>query len=605
MRFLRLLILLFIFSPCAARAALPADAIAVDFKLWWDVPVRAYTGVSLSHRVTYYEKENRNLTWSLDNEPVGLTVDDTGLLSWVSPSAGTYTDIVLTATRGFCNSTEYPSCSLTVSQTFTLTVGTSDFVFIDDTGTNNGGCGTIGSPCATLGYAIANKITGNDGKTFYMRSGTYVESFSAAQFASKTFTASDYMYIRSYPGESAIIDAVSGGGLELSSSGQYIVVSNLEIKNAIDAARGGNIGLSGTNQIAKDLVIHDASWSGNDNCSGVYISGSDNVSNRVVSYGNEGPSGNTNNFQNWVIYNDTTDAIKWVLNSKGWDSTHNIKIKHTNASGSKVIIHNSENIGIPITGFGINSSIRYGVFYNTGLVLALTDPSSYTTGQMLVEHNTIVGASGNADNINIGDGYGTVGPVYLRRNISYQGNGACGAGNDVRKHMQLWQYTSPLATPRAYFYDSDYNIFHNTTSNTDCWIVGSNAVSPTTLNFAAYQALTGTGIVRDPNSIVSDPAFGAVGSGDLDIQDTSPAATNCGSGEYCGAFWPEQDYGTVGLENTTLLNMDGSVDTTTSTTVSTTSSTTSTTTTTTVSPTPPQLHRGKWFRRLYERMIGK
>ena len=563
-----------------AEAALPSDAIPVDFKLWWDVPVRAYTGLALAHRVTYYEKENRGITWSLDNAPSGLTVDETGTLSWASPSAGTYTDIVLTGTRATCNSTDYPSCSLTVSQTFTMVVGTSDFVFVDDTGTDNGGCGAIGSPCDTLTYTIANKISGNDGKTIFLRAGTYAETFNTAMFASKDFGASDYLEIRAYPGETAILDASGGAGFNLDSSGQYIVISNMEAKNANGDGNGsGNYGLNGTHQIVKDSISHNAFWNGNDNPTGLKLAGDDCVSNRVVSYSNTHDGGNANNAQNWIIYNDTADALKWMLNSKGYLSTHTVKIKHTNAANSRAIIHNLESVSLPVTGFGTNSSLRYMVIWESNLALGLTDPSAYTVGQMLVEHNTIIGASGNSDNISIQDAYGITGPVYLRRNISYQANGACGAGNDVRKHMQLWQFTSPLAVPRAFFYDSDYNLFRNTTSNNDCWIIGSDGVSPTVLNLAGYQALTGTGIVRDPNSIASDPAFGNVGAGDLDIQDTSPAATDCGSGEYCGAFAPEVDYGTVGVQNTTLLNFDGPITTTTT---STTTSTTSTTTTTVV-----------------------
>ena len=98
--------------PTCAFAAFPADALPTDrgaarggagkpgdLMLWWDMPIRWYTGVAMSIRPTYYEFDNRQLTWSMSGAPAGMSIDGTGTISWASPTAGTYGPITVTLTR--------------------------------------------------------------------------------------------------------------------------------------------------------------------------------------------------------------------------------------------------------------------------------------------------------------------------------------------------------------------------------------------------------------------------------------------------------------------------------------------------------------------------
>jgi hypothetical protein len=568
--------------PTYAFAAFPADALPSDrgaarggagkpgdLMLWWDMPIRWYTGVAMSIRPTYYEFDNRQLTWSISNAPAGMSIDGTGTISWASPTAGTYAGIVVTVTRASCDSTAFTGCSLTASQTFTLTVGTSDFVFVAPAGTDNVGCGAIGSPCATLSYAITNKISGSDGKTIYLRSGTITDSFSMASvgsFDTNAFTQADYMEIANYPGETVTINSAAASGIATSNNAVWVVVRGFKVSGS---TTGPNLIARGTHVIFKDMQSTGATYDANNNLHGVELSGGDDsVLNRIVSWSNKGAVGNQNNVANFEFYNDVASSDHFALNLKAYDSNWNYKLKHTNADNSRLILHNFEGHTSAadqggFVGYGKNSSVRYGVLYNDagfGMDLGLTDPSSYVVQQMLVEHMDVISSSTTSSSIRIDESYGTTGPLTLYRNIVYQGNGACVAGNPDpanRKILQtLWYYTA-AATSRAYAHVSDYNIWHNTSGDTDCFHIGNTgAADPKT--FAQYQALTGAGITRDPNSITTTPGFNSVGTGDLTIDSGDAAATSCGSGQYCGAFRPGQSYGTVGVSNTTLLNFDHS-----------------------------------------------
>lgn len=574
-------LLFLVLLPSYAFAAFPADALPTDrgaarggagkpgdLMLWWDMPIRWYTGVAMSIRPTYYEFDNRQLTWSMSGAPAGMSIDGTGTISWASPTAGTYGPITVTLTRSTCDSTAFTGCSLTASQTFTLTVGTSDFVFVAPAGTDNVGCGAIGSPCATLSYAITNKISGSDGKTIYLRSGTITDSFSmgsVGSFDTNAFTQSDYMEIAAYPGETVTMNFAAAAGVATSNNATWVVVRGFK---GSGATTGPNFIARGTHVIFKDLQSTGATYDANNNLHGVELSGGDDsVLNRIVAWSNKGAVGNQNNVANFEFYNDSV-GDRFALNLKAYDSNWNYKLKHTNSDTSRLILHNFEGHTTAsaqggFVGYGKNSSVRYGVLYNDagfGMDLGLTDPSAYVVQQMLVEHMSIVSSGTTSSSIRIDESYGTTGPLTLYRNIVYQGNGACVAGNPDpanRKILQtLWYYTA-AATSRAYAHVSDYNIWHNTSGDTDCFHIGNTgAADPKT--FAQYQALTGAGITRDPNSITTTPGFNSVGTGDLTIDSGDAAATSCGSGQYCGAFRPGQSYGTVGVSNTTLLNFDHS-----------------------------------------------
>lgn len=586
-RFGATLALLFLL-PSYAFAAFPADALPSnrgaerggagapgDLMLWWDVPVRWYTGLALSHRLTYYEFDNRQITWSLSNAPSGMTIDGTGTLAWASPSAGTHAAIVVTATRATCDSSAFTGCSLTASQTFTLVVGTSDHKFVDDTGTDNGSCGTLAAPCAKLSYLIANRLPGGtDGVTIWVRSGAYTDSWAqgATGEFGNTYTAADYMWVRNYPGEAPAINASAASGLPLAAAAQYGVIEGLRIHGATAADRG-NFVLRGSHIILKDSISDSASFSGNDNCAGVSVGGSeDTVVNRVVAHGNENGTGNQGNVQNIIVYagEDANEGAQFILNSKTYNSNYGIKIKHCEDANSPVVIHNWEQTApnadySSFYGHCTNASVRYSVIYDDdgfGMNPGITDDGGQTAGKMLFEHITDISSRSNSySNFRIQENYGTTGPMTFRRNVFYQSGGACtGSNPDVAgsNHLFVGWYNTAQSTVDDYPFVADRNIYWNTGgASTSCFHLG-NTGAPAAVNFAGWQAFTGASITRDPNSLFEDPELDNVGTGDLDCGATDNCATDCGSGEYCGALRPGQTYGTFGASNTTLISFDHS-----------------------------------------------
>lgn len=587
-----LFLLAFLLLAPAAHAAFPADALPSDrgsgrggasapgdFMLWWDMPVRWYTGLAMSHRVSYYEVDNRKLTWSISNAPSGMTIDGTGTISWASPTAGTHSNIVVTVTRPTCNSTDFPSCSTTASQTFTLVVGTTDHKFVDDTGTNNGSCGTLASPCATLSYTITNRLPGGtDGVTIWVRSGSYTDSWaqgSAGEFANN-YGTSDYMWVRNYPGESPAIDASAASGLPTSDSSAFVVIEGLRIHGATAADRG-NFVLRGTHIILKDSISDSASFSGADNCTGIVAIGNDDiVINRVVSHSNENATGTQTNISNILVYvgEDTNVGDTFVMNSKTYNSNSGIKIKHCEDATSRLIVHNWEQTAPNVDydswiGNCGKSSIRHSVIYDDdgyGMWFAITDPNApFTEGGMFLDHNTIVSSRANsyaAVRVENDGPYASVGTMTMRRNIVYQSGGACTGQNPdtaSSNHLLAMWYYGTQSTVDDYPFEADRNIYWNTGgASASCFHLG-NTGSPAAVDFAGWQALdSGASIIRDPNSLFEDPELDNVATGDLDCGLTDNCATDCGSGEYCGALRPGQTYGTFGASNTTLISFDHS-----------------------------------------------
>ena len=552
---------LFFFFPAPAHSAFPADAISSDNWISFDVPTHWYTGLTLDYPLTWYEYENRPESWSLSNAPSGMTIDSAGVLHWSSPSAGTYSSIQITATRPACNTTAYPSCSLTTTKTFDMVVGTSDTIFISTSGSDTGGCGSIGSPCAHLAYVIANLNSGTDGKLIFMRGGSYSETWSNIVFSGQAFTSTDIEHILPYPGESPTINATNWG-LFLPDTSSYIVVAVPILGVSGDS---GNYTLDCTHCMVRDVVTGQSRY--DDNSTAISITGNDAIVNRVVAYDNWQGDGGASppgwNNTGILAYNHAGPKDSWVMNSKSYNTEACFKIKHTNNDDSRTHFHNIEaiNCSYGFLGAGKNSSLRFAQIWGTSVDFAATDPSSYTVQGMFIDHVTVKN-TGGFWNMSIGGGYLTSGKFTLRHSISFQNGGACQSQNpegaNTRAHFVAWYYTTQ-STADDYPFDSDLNLWVNTTGDSDCWHLGNTgAAAP--VNFSGWKAFdadgAGTSIIRDPNSTstTTDP-FIAVGSGNVQVTTSSAAATACGSGyNFCGAFKPGRtDYGTVGNQNSTLL----------------------------------------------------
>ena len=178
-------------------------------------PRRAYPGIEYNVRITAMGG-NYPYTYSMSGQPSGMIVNSsTGVITWSNPIVGTYAGIQVSVNDG----------ATTVNETFSLTVTTSGFQFIDSvSGNDTTGTGTIGNPWRTIdrmydaGAAAAITI---------FRAGTYLLTGlptvvgSPAEMEHAVEWAEDRSVIwLAYPGETVVIDfehdgtfcTPSGGG---------------------------------------------------------------------------------------------------------------------------------------------------------------------------------------------------------------------------------------------------------------------------------------------------------------------------------------------------------------------------------------------------------
>jgi hypothetical protein len=430
-----------VFSGEVAASADLRPWIDSSFVLFWRAPVRAHPGVPLDFQFSVYEADNQALSWSLQGAPSGMTISDAGEVDWTPSISDTgVREMGVRATR---------VDGVFRERRFHLTVGTRDFLFVSPTG-NDAASGRIDAPLRTLEKAMRS-IQGVDGKTIYVREGTFRETYVwetngvKAPFGFVNFPESDYLEIRGYPGERATLDCGPGGGGLWAFGPSHVVFSNMVVRNA---SRGENAGvlLGGDSCMAFNMEVHDSHWSTADNCTGFKIQGgTGNVIDRCIGHDNRDTTNDHWNNTNFLVYNDGDSGIIHVLNSVSWNSNTGFKIKH--AGPKKLVLHNNRSIGDAI-GFGVgsrHSSIRHCVSENNGggIVLGIADPNSYTTDSVLAEHNTVIDPTGWG--IQIQDSYFKGGSV-LRRNLVAGRRKAPGASEGDHRLFGAWIYDAKAST---------------------------------------------------------------------------------------------------------------------------------------------------------------
>jgi hypothetical protein len=100
-------------------------------------------------------------TWSLSNAPGGMSIDaSTGVITWTNPTT-TASNIQVTCTDALDN---------TDSETYSITVGTSGWLFLDAVSGSDAAAGTLAAPWQTL-----DKLYDSSGayERTYFRAGTY------------------------------------------------------------------------------------------------------------------------------------------------------------------------------------------------------------------------------------------------------------------------------------------------------------------------------------------------------------------------------------------------------------------------------------------------
>jgi Putative Ig domain len=566
-----LLLLPSVYLPSLSFAQAISPYITEDFILFWPNPVRAHPNVPIDFRFTFYDAHNKGVNWQLINAPSGMNINSEGLVSWTPSSAqvGNYS-ITIRLTR---------NDGVVRERTFSLSVNTSDFVFVSTQGSDSNS-GTISSPYRTILQAM-NSIANGNGKTIYIRGGTYQETYNweanevYSPFRSKNFSSADPLEIRGYPGESAILNCnLSGHGFWFFRT-SYALLNNITVINARADERAGILSSESDNIVIRDTVVRDSNWSRNTNCTGYNIEHGNVVLDRAIGYNNKDTTSDHWNSSNFLFYlgkPSAGDAI-YVLNSKSWGSVVGFKVKH--AGQKKLIIHNSESFGNEYAyALGSeNSSLRHSVAFNNniGVFLGMADPNAYTDGPALVEQNTFVNLSGAAIDIQTGYLYGSE----IKKNAIVNTLSAAVGGEYDNRLMQFWIYDD-LGETRAL--SSNNNLFYSP-STSNIVRLGAN-YSTRNYSFSSWQSLG-----RDSQSVFSNPLFSNPTSGNLTLPSNSSA--NRGNGAFYGAY-PVGLSVVVGAQSFSLPNWgyfgsSSSFPTTTSTT--TTSVTTTSTTTPTVSST--------------------
>ncbi|OGS22808.1 MAG: hypothetical protein A2314_03890 [Elusimicrobia bacterium RIFOXYB2_FULL_50_12] len=514
-----------------AQAAPLPPYIEDDFILFWPDPMRAYPGIPLDFRFVAYEINNETLAWQLVNAPAGMSISQDGTVEWVPSDSdvGTYTLSV----RVSRESGDF------IERSWTITVGADDFLFVATTGSDTWS-GTINAPFKTIEKAMRS-INYGDGKTIYVRDGTYHEHYNwetggvISPLRNKNFTAQDPVEIRSFPGEKAVLDCdFMGHGLMIHIS-NHVIIDNIEVQNAMAGERGGIQVDASHHVMVRDCVVHDSHWSYTMNCTGYIVqSSTEIVIDRATGYNNRDLYSTHHNSSNFLVYLDNQPQGNiYILNSRSYDSICGFKVKH--AGPGKLIVHNCQSIGEkkPFAIGSSSSSVRYSIAYHgtTGLQAAVSDPNAYSCGSVLFEHNTIVNAPGTG--VYFDSGYLQNGSV-IRNNIIYNDIAAAGTGESDNRLMGFWIYDSSATQYSLY---SDYNVFYGLSAN--------NIIRWGNINYN-YSFSRWQSAGKDNNSYFGQPMFADEPNGNLSVPLYSPA--NFGSGQFAGSCVPGRSYPVVKKE---------------------------------------------------------
>lgn len=516
-----------VFPVHQANAANPyPQYIPQDFLLFWPQPTRAYPGIPLDFRFVVYEINNETLSWSLSGAPSGMTINSEGRVQWTPTSgqSGQTFNVTATASR--------PSGG-SVQRAFSISVNTSDFVFVSTSG-NDSNAGTLSAPYRTILKALQSIQSGN-GKTIYVRGGTYTEVYNwevggvVSPLTNKTFTQTDPLVIRSYPGETAVLQSSNYGGHGfMFYSTAYVLLSNF----TIDKTSRGVI-IQSDNVVVSDVIVHGTRGSYTNNVTGFQVATDNAVIDHCTGYDNRDINADSWNSSNFLIYNDGSNvSTLYLMNSKSWDSIVGFKIKH--AGPRKVIMHGLESFN-DVYSFGVGSeysSLRYSISYNAtyGAYMGIADPNSYTDDGVLIANNTFVNDHDTA--VFIQGGYSLSSASQIQRNIIFNSVDAPGSGAS-QKLLAFWIWDSGVdARPLT----SNNNVLYATTPT------GTIRWGATNKSFSQWQTSG-----KDSNSVFANPAFSNVSSGDLSIASNSPANL---SGGYAGAFVPGRTYPRVGVQST-------------------------------------------------------
>jgi hypothetical protein len=496
------------------RADLSEDTPNSDPVVFWPKPLRAHPGVPFAFTMVAYDPEKDELSYALEGAPDGMAVAADGTLTW-SP-----TDAHAAASPyGFTVRIE-DSRGAAVTVPVSLAVSRDGFVFVATDGSDTAGDGSLDLPCGTIEHGM-EVLAGLPGGTLLIRGGTYNVNWEwerdgvPSPLRGARFTADAAAEIRSYPGESVLINCESGHGIWAYAT-SYVLMAGLEIRNASSGERGGAIA-HGDHIVFQDVVVHDSNWSASSNCTGFLLNGEEVVAHRCTAYDNYDRTSDHWNSSNYLVYTEDAGSSIFIIDSVSRGSITGYKIKH--AGPGTLLVHDclEEGSAIGLGAADDGSAVRYSTFVgnDTAIHLGMTDPSAWTTGGMTVEYNTVVDAQGMA--IVVQGGY-LADDLLVRHNI-VKTDVELGATEDMPHMYFLWPYEDDTS---AFGMLADMNCFFAPNDDRGFRLGPGESVS-----FASWQA---TG--RDGGSVWGDPMF--VGTGDFRLD---PASACLGPGRQIGA-WP-------------------------------------------------------------------
>jgi hypothetical protein len=179
---------------------------------------RAYPGLEYNIRAVVIGG-SYPFAYALSDAPDGMTIDPgTGEIQWPNPSGSTATPTISVTD---CEGTQ-------VSSSWTITVGTDSFRFMDATNGSDDNAGTLESPWQTIAKL---QDSGMPGEIVYFRGGTYSTSGTEVDGGGGTWARVDmngsYNPVQwiAYPGETPVIDNAYGDG---GGTGQFVRFSGSE-----------------------------------------------------------------------------------------------------------------------------------------------------------------------------------------------------------------------------------------------------------------------------------------------------------------------------------------------------------------------------------------
>lgn len=402
---------------------------------------KAYPGLEFSVPIAAIGGRYPN-TYSLTSGPSGMSVDaSSGILVWPNPvTSGSPHSVTVQVTDAL---------GATASVTWTITVTTTGFIFVQ-AGAANGGSGTLASPFNSIDDWYVNKTdTTYSGQFIYYRSGTYNTNAAPIEDGWRLAMPSHKPTVwLAYPGESPIID-VTGSHIAPYPSISNWYLEGLTIRN-MDTDFGVRIDSGGDHMVFYRNTFEDmpvgAGGIGT-NASGVMISNGGSKSNYVCfvnntfqdfvgggAYGILGyyadkvlVQGNT--FTN--LTDSSTKAIGPKMNNEYWfirdnrinlgGSGDGIWIDTYSTTGNIEVSYNLSRssgnafwLGQETGGYGNVESYR-----NT--YVGLVDVDNLTANTTSFEADIVINASGSADHIDRSGAGGTLSKTNILSGTSADG----------------------------------------------------------------------------------------------------------------------------------------------------------------------------------------